>query len=271
MSDISDEMLMAYADGALATADRQRVEAYLQSSSASVDRLRLFTSTGTELATLLDAAMREPLPPRLVQAILDAPTPSAKISQTRSRSVIAGLAALAAVIPSRQNAWAFASILLVGIGVGWALGSVYSPKSASAQLVVSSESGLRAGAGLQRVLSTVLTGSKEPIDGNAPGWSVKPSFTFESTDGNICRQYEVETPGEVYFSGLACRLTNGQWRIEAHTPIKPIRNANGTAYLPAGKITSPVVEGAVGKILKGDVFAPQEEKRLILDWSKTAK
>ena len=69
MSQISDEMIMAYADGELGDDDRRAVETYLAGNPAAAARLRAFEVSGRSLARLYDDAMRQPVPDRLIQSV----------------------------------------------------------------------------------------------------------------------------------------------------------------------------------------------------------
>ena len=66
MTPIDDLILMAYADGELEPAERQRVDAELARDSALRERLALFAGTSALLAPL-DQTLSEPLPPALAR------------------------------------------------------------------------------------------------------------------------------------------------------------------------------------------------------------
>ncbi len=66
---VSDETLMAYADGELAADDRRQLEAMLAVDQELRARLAPFTATGANLASVFARPMREPVPARLIMAV----------------------------------------------------------------------------------------------------------------------------------------------------------------------------------------------------------
>ena len=59
---LSDEMLMAYADGQLDAGDRARVKKLVAQDPALAARLEIFQATGHGLASVFDEHMNAPLP-----------------------------------------------------------------------------------------------------------------------------------------------------------------------------------------------------------------
>lgn len=86
MSEISDEMLMSYADGALAGPLRDRIALALKTDPELARRLVAFENTGRPLSRLYDEVLREPVPERLISAIRNAPVASPQLrSAVRSQ------------------------------------------------------------------------------------------------------------------------------------------------------------------------------------------
>ena len=69
MAKVSDEMLMAYADGELALTERSEVETAIVSNPDLRSRLSVFERTKNELSGLYDEPMKRPVPDRLVDAV----------------------------------------------------------------------------------------------------------------------------------------------------------------------------------------------------------
>jgi len=67
---LTDEILMAYADGVLDNEARARIEAQLLNDEESRRRVEIFRATGTRLSQLYRKPMQEPVPPRLVDFVL---------------------------------------------------------------------------------------------------------------------------------------------------------------------------------------------------------
>lgn len=70
--ELSDEILMGYADGELSSAERSRVEAILARSASGRARLELFRSTRAAIAGLYPQPLVEPVPAHLVHLVLGA-------------------------------------------------------------------------------------------------------------------------------------------------------------------------------------------------------
>src|SRR5215470_8608416 len=64
VTNLSDESLMAYADGQLQPAEMVRIERLLAADPALRARLKVFHTTGRNLASLFDGHLNAPLPPR---------------------------------------------------------------------------------------------------------------------------------------------------------------------------------------------------------------
>ena len=71
MANLSDETLMAFADGELAPGERARVEAALVADATGRARLEIFIVTGRSLADQFRKPLIEPVPRRLVDLVLD--------------------------------------------------------------------------------------------------------------------------------------------------------------------------------------------------------
>ena len=265
MSDISDEILMAYADGELSSADRTKVEAYLAKTPSASLRLEAFAKTGRELSDMFDAPMREPVPDHLLQAVRAAPVGRARERAPLGQSQTGLLAAIAAVrgmVAPWQSASAFAGLLLAGGAIGWALHAAQSIRAPSAPLVELTDIGMNAANGLQHVLDATPSGSVAFAGVGAAKSTLCPTLTFARIDGSYCRQFTVESAAGQTFASVACRMPSGHWRVEVFVPTgKSPCKKDGVS--PAGSQTSPVVEGAVDKMIRGDALGSDAEMKLI--------
>src|SRR5579883_3092404 len=85
---LSDETLMAYADGELGATEADYVRRLVASTPELQARLSLFQMTGTPLAALFDEHLREPLPPRLLRiAEVAEPSLSKRMRETFRKAV----------------------------------------------------------------------------------------------------------------------------------------------------------------------------------------
>ena len=116
MSQVTRDMLIAYADGQLDEAGRQAVEAHLAANPDAAAEIALFQRQTDAIKTLFGPTGAEAVPVRLKPRRI-----AAEIGQRRSRSW----------------AWAAAAIVLVGLGLGagWFARPLLETQSASATLI----------------------------------------------------------------------------------------------------------------------------------------
>ena len=263
MSEISTEMLMAYADGELPERDRLRVESYVASNPEAQKQLAAFASTGTVLAELFDQPMREPVPQHLVDAIMTASVRDANVIglNTRRRTSPFSPSSFA---PSQ---WAIAAtvagLLVAGAGASWM--HKYGPAGldASVGLVAASDGNAKFAAGaLASVLENGKSGGTAELTISGATAKVKPVFTFATAGNGYCRQYQINRTETSALVGVACRNVDGRWRIEAHVPFEGDRS-RGDEIVPAGKATQVAIDATVDRMIFGDVLGPEDEARVI--------
>ncbi|MBS0237163.1 MAG: hypothetical protein JSR89_01920 [Proteobacteria bacterium] len=260
MSEISNEELMAYADGELADDVRIRVEAYLADDPNSQTRLAAFTATGRNLADLFDQPMREPVPARLLQGIGAGASQitrasDAKVFPLQSRRRLSSMA-----MPTRALAASLAGLLVASSSI-WLLKNA-SPDAQSTFGLASANAEKIAGDGLASALETVPSGktAERTIAGEAA--LIRPTFSFATLASSYCRQYDIFRQKPTGLTGVACRQPNGSWRIEIQTPSAAHRSSSDTV-LPAGKTDLAPVEAIVDGLISGDVLGPDDETRAI--------
>ena len=273
MSDFSDELLMAYADGELKGNELARVEAFVRATPEAAARIAVFATTGRELADIFDKTMREPVPQQLIEAIY-ASEPGV---HSGARAVADNVIPFARRQVSRPavagQSWALAAACVTAIAVG--AGSYWSLKQASSAgetfATAQSSTGERvASVELASVLETAIGGTAvdKAIDGTAA--TIKPVFTFATASNGFCRQYEIKRTAADPIGGVACRDAKGAWRVESHVAFEQAATTNGD-FKPAGKDGVAAVEATVDKLIKGTVFGPDEETLVLKNgWSSAA-
>ncbi len=267
MSEISDEMLMAYADGELPEADLLRVRAYLATSAEGARRLNAFTRTGRDLGLLYDQPMHEAIPTRLLDAVRG-PAALSKPERTVRATPAASLASsLIGMLFPQATRWsaatATASFLAIGAISGWALHGIKTEVPATTSIATLVDGALLTSNDFSRALDVTPGGQTNSVGGGSAKASVKPVLTFQSLAGTYCRQYELAATTGAQFVGVGCRLKSGQWQIEVHAPVAVAPSVPSGGYVPASGRSSPTVEGAIDRMIKGDVLSHATEKALI--------
>lgn len=276
MIPVADEMLMAYADGELTPPEQQALEQLLRQDPVLRSRLEPFIHTRMRLSTAFDAALREPVPDRLVEAIRRGP-PRQPVKlpvqrppvQRRVRSALAGMAATLApngFTPALAASWA--GLIVVGAAAGWIGGYM-----ASSPVIATSGSDLVAAG----VLEQALEGNRSNFvsDTDSQGRTAVPLLSFKTKHNSVCREYRLLSgEGSRDFAGLACRNADGAWRIAVHVetaklppPPPPDAQDYGTARGPG----NPSVDAVVDKLMAREPFGKEDEKALLKNgWTMPA-
>jgi len=234
---ISDEQLMAYADGELDGAQfvtqRAALEAALQSDPALARRLAQHRQLREQLGTLHAAVLDEPVPERLLAAARA--EPQATVTDLNAVRT----AKAAAQRPTRRvPVWsALAASVLVAAGVGYL---AYSQRGGSPLALQNGE--LVARAALARALNQQLAGA-------APeGALAQMGVSFRSRSGTYCRTFVLNQAHPI--AGLACHQDQ-DWYIKAVAPaIRAPGNAAG--YRLAASDLPPTVRSQVEDLIAGD-------------------
>lgn len=268
MSEITDEMLMAFADGQLAAADRRRVADYIATRPEARARVEMFKRTAAELSTLFNTALAEPVPEKLLAAISNAPVQPSSVSPFRNgrpqaASIVASF--IEAILPSwpaLQTAGAFAATLVVGglIGSQW-----QAPQPSAIQwqdTVAVNEGRILAKDIFRDGLEKTPIGSQLAMNDGSSQRVFTPVLTFERKEGGYCRSYTIENAAGFLLAGIACRNPAGDWTVEIQRDLGPVNKAANRVEM-AGKKTSPAVEAAIDKLMSGNVLTREGEAQVI--------
>lgn len=263
MTSLSDEMLMAYADGELTAADRAQVEAVLAHDPVAAERVAAFAATGRALGILYSTPMLEPVPQRLIEAVMG----QSNMGPSKATATVIPFNRPQRVKPQAVPNWAMAAsvaVLALGIGTLWMAKQHNSADADGLYGVAASGDGVKlAGLELAAALNSTLSATTAAlvIDGQAA--SMKPVFSFAAASGAICRQYQINRTDAPPIGGVACRSNGEQWQIEgqvtlAASPPASERLGDGKIITAAGA-SSPVIDAIVDKIIDGDVMGLDQE------------
>jgi hypothetical protein len=261
---LSDETLMAYADGQLMPAEMARIERLLASDSELRTRLEVFRTTGRDLTSLFDDHLNAPLPPRLKRFTLAPQADLSKIfdlGSRRQRQLLPGFWGF-------RLAAASAAILAVGIGIGWVTHG--SPRGSGADLgglIRIADDRMIAGPPLQLALNTLPSGKEAALplsEGKSLTMAVPLSFVDHSQ--NYCRRYEIGVLSNEHYGGIACH-SDGEWKIKLHAILSP-RSTQSGKVSPAGN-ENKALDAAVMAIIDGDALGREDEAAVIgKGWKK---
>ena len=231
---LSDEILMAYADGEVDEATRKVVEAALRDDPDVAARVARHRALRAAVSSAFSSVIEEPIPERLLAA--------ARQSQsTRRDNVVSLVHARGAKTPVRPPSWrpyALAASVLLGVGIGYALW--HDPTSL---LTAGANGGWVARAALSRALS-------EQLASDHPAASVAViGLSYRTKSGEYCRTFSLTRDAS---SGVACREGEA-WQVKVLAAQPPAAGVR-PEYRAAASTGSPLIRAAVEGDIQGDAL-----------------
>lgn len=270
MSEISDEVLMAYADGALDDMERRRVDIYLKASPDGRARLEAFVRTAAVLRREFAPVLHWPVPNALADLIYTAPMAAAPSAGRTSSSAAAYRPSLwtrlntvvQGSLPFGLVATACSTALLIGGFAGWSLRAP-SPLTAAPALVAMEAGTFVASPGLSKVLDAQPSKAAVNVALGGHSVSITPVMSFATADNRFCRQYDVAVENGTRAAGLACRTSGAPWTIEAHSIVAKAAQTGAGLSRPAGANTAPAIDAAADALIDGPALTLEREAALI--------
>lgn len=266
MADLSDETLMAYADGVLDPALREVVEAALRDHPEYRAKVEKFRQT---LGPIRRAFEEGPLPEtpaslvgklRSVQAWPVDATSAMPRAGWRADGRMQGYRSFFA--PRLPMAIAASVALLIGMGLGWVLQPNGLSPVRTERVIAFGDGGLTAQGLLWHALETSKSGLTIVTVSNGQTWRVKPSFTFRALDGPLCRRYEMANDGDGRFAGYACRASDGKWLVQAHIKSET-STFDSRGFVPSAGRNDAALDAAIDALRDSDVLESGVEDRMI--------
>lgn len=245
---ISDETLMAYADGELDPAARQAVDAAMREDPQIEKRVARHRALRQRVHAAYSAELLEGVPERLVTAARGAASTkgSTVVNLQDARAAIERKASRARPLrPQWRTAGTIAASVIVGAGLGFFMwGRTESP------LMRSADGALVARGQLANALSTQLAAEQSRSS------AVQIGLSFLAKSGDYCRAFALS--GAVSPSGLACRHRE-EWRVEALTQA-PEGTGGDSEYRTAGSAMSGTILKYVERQIAGEPLDQAGEK-----------
>lgn len=233
---LSEEMLMAFADGELDAAACASVEQAMREDPQIAQRVARHRALRERLQGEFAAELQQPVPERLLAAARNVPPQSTHkvLDMQEARN--------ARTAKARPNFnWrpltAVAASVLLGLGLGFALfrqGDAPLIRTAGGVLVAQGE--------LDRALSNQLAA------GQAKDSSVRLGVSFLAKAGDYCRSFSLS--GSSSTAGIACRH-DAQWQID--TLVQQARG-DSTEYRTAATELPPLLRASIEANIKGDAL-----------------
>lgn len=221
---IDDATLVAYLDGELEDEGQyELIESELAENPALRLRLHALVDSGERIRRAFDAKLEEAVPPRLIEAVLNAAMPGAAaaqaathapVGQTRPRATSGWL--------DRLSGWfgpvvAFASVAALALGVVIGQGMV-QPHEGGGSADVAPLAARVGDPVRDAALAVALEAAPSGRVLAAGEARVEIVASFEDADGRFCREFGVSTEGPAARDelGVACREGEGVWRLAFH-------------------------------------------------------
>lgn len=271
MAELSNEILMAFADGELDRAEYGRVAALLAASPELRRRLEVFEQTGkSAFAEQFRGPFLEPAPRHLVSLVLNSdvarpiPARAQPGSVQRSRFVERLRNMFAVDVSAWQLAAASTATLIVGLGLGWfSQQSSVEPTASTAAVLAFDNGRITAAGALQQVLETTATNRVLPSnDAESPVATARIRLTFKSRQQDFCRQYELALRDGNSFAGIGCRAEDGKWQVHMHVPVAT-RSAGNDKTVPASSGGPAALAAVVDRLIEGDALGISQEAELL--------
>jgi len=251
---VSDEVLMAYADGETDAATRAIVEAAMLNDPEVRRRIEQHRALRQALQGAFATALDEPVPQRLIDAargpsgaasgnVADLASARAAANGRGGADAHGPSATVAPVVAAvargrlRRQSLAMAASLLIGVALGY-LGW-HDP---DAPLKAGPNGELVAASGLAEALSNQLS------EDRSPALLATTGLSFRAKSGDYCRTFLLNGSGAT--SGLACRERN-RWKIKALAQA-PSPTADPSNFRQAASGDSPAVRAAVEDSIDGE-------------------
>lgn len=236
---VSDDKLHAYLDGEVTDAQRQRIEALAardENVRARLERLRA-------LAATLKSAYPDPVSgdERFARIVKDGFRGRERARFTR-----------AAPRDWRQSAVAAIALGAIMGGGGYWLGQSSATGDSMGSIITA-----KPGSDLFAALETTPSGAIARV---AESQTVKPILSFQTANGDYCREVELDI-ANASSVGIACRRDDA-WRwITLVAASAPPSTADG--YATVGEGASVIIERTFKDLQSGDPLSPAEERAVM--------
>ncbi len=249
MVHVPDELIMAYADGQVSPEEKVWLEGILAVDPAVRSRLDVFVATRPGQFAAFDAVLSAPIPDRLINTVRGTRPAATKASATRQ-------SLLERLFPNGFGfapALGYAAVLAIGVGLGSTLLTTPPPDE---PMIRADRDGFVAAGRLQTALNSEPSGNPKLVNEG----DVRPVLTVRDGNGRICRHYEIvsRTKGP---QGLACRETDGDWRITVLTGGEGAATARNASQ--GGNVLDGMVDAAIKSLPSHNELAASEELFLI--------
>jgi len=251
---LTDEVLMAYADGALPDTEAASVASALEHDVEARAIVAEFRRTAERARAAYADIMTEPVPDSLVRTVLG--------TEMCSPNVVDMARARKARPAIWRSALPLAASVALLIGIGTALLLRELP---TAQMITLGP--VEPTTPLAQMLETKASGVAvaRPRRGAEDGEHLMVVATFRDRKARICREIEVLGANmQAKYAGAACRdPVGGTWIIEGMARIASTLPSHRGDFVPSGSDEKDALDGLLAILGASKALTAEEEQRLI--------
>jgi hypothetical protein len=235
---ISDEVLMAYADGELDATAREAVESAMREDPQIAERVARHSALRRRVREGYSAVLLEDVPERLLRAAQGAAATGRKVVNLQeARAPREHSAPRTRPLRQWRTVAAMAASVIVGVGVGFFIwGRTVPPFARGA------DGALVARGQLAQALSNQLAAEQSRAS------SVQIGLSFLAKSGDYCRTFALS--GEQSPAGVACRHGE-EWQVRAVTQGSD-QAAGAAEYRTAGSTMPAMIRELVEAQVAGE-------------------
>jgi anti-sigma-K factor RskA len=235
---ISDEVLMAYADGELDATAREAVESAMREDPQIAERVARHRALQRRVREAYSAVLLEDVPERLLRAAQGAAATGRKVVNLQdARAPREHSAPRTRALPLWRAVGAMAASVIVGVGVGFFIwGRTVPPFARGA------DGALVARGQLAQALSNQLAAEQSRAS------SVQIGLSFLAKSGDYCRTFALS--GGQSPAGVACRHGE-EWQVRAVTQGSD-EVAGAAEYRTAGSTMPAMIRELVEAQVAGE-------------------
>jgi hypothetical protein len=239
---ISDETLMAFADGELDATESAAVEKAMRENPDIEKRVARHRALKDRVRLAYSAELMEPVPERLLAAARRGPGKVVDLGEARAsharQATASALAARAARVAAARRRWQPLGTVAAGVLLGLGLG--YGIWQQNNGLLTRDSTGVWVARGdLDAALSHQLAAEQTATS------KIRMGVSYLTKAGEYCRTFQLS--GTSVPSGIACRGAK-EWRIELLA-----QSAAGAAeYRTAGSDMPPLLLKSIETEIKGE-------------------
>ncbi len=260
MTELNDELLVAYADGELSPEDAAKVELALQTDLRVREAVQMFRDTADWSRRAFDDVLREPVPERLLRAAAGQPDAA---EATGAEPSYEGRRAKPA-FQGRLAGLAMAASIALAIGVGGGFGlSQWSVPIEAGSAGISQIGAVDSHGALHSALESGASGALTKV---GTGGDVMPLTTFVDRGGRYCREFLTtlaDRSGTSAAFGIACRQPTGTWLVEAVGAAPTPGRGTGDRFVTATGPQEHVLQAVIGAMSDSGPLALDDEAALL--------